>query len=370
MNLQTVSVPYVNLAAQTQAIRAELLAAAEQVFARADFILGKDVAEFEQNFAKLCGTKHAISVANGTDALILALKTLKIGADDEVITVSNSFIASAAAIALVGATPVFVDVRDDLNIDPAKISSAITKKTRAIMPVHLTGRPCDMKPLMEIAQKHNLAVIEDASQAVGATYRGQKIGSFGAINCFSLHPLKNLNALGDAGIITTDDDSHAETLRKLRNHGLKNRDESEFWGHNSRLDTLQAAFLNVKLKHLGAWTEARRQNAAFYRENLRDVVRCPEDSPHEFSIYHTFVIQAERRNELQKFLLERGIETKVHYPIPIHLQPAAKSLGVGAGSLPNTEKLAAKILSLPIYPELTEAQKELVVDSIRKFYGK
>jgi dTDP-4-amino-4,6-dideoxygalactose transaminase len=367
---QPLAVPYVNLAAQIQAIRAELLGAAERVFSRSDFILGADVTEFEANFALLCGTRHAVAVANGTDALILALKAVGIGTGDEVITASNSFIASAAAIALIGGKPVFVDVREDMNIDPASIEAAITPRTRAIEPVHLTGRPCDMAPIMEIAHKRSLHVIEDASQAVGAAYRGQKVGSFGAVNCFSLHPLKNLNALGDGGVITTNDASLADNLRKSRNHGLRNRDESEFWGHNSRLDTLQAAFLNAKLKHLTGWTEARRQNAAFYRERLHDLVVCPDDKPFEYAIYHTFVIQAERRDELQTFLLGRGIETKIHYPIPIHLQPAARALGYRAGSLPKTEQLARKILSLPIYPELTVAQKEAVVSGIRGFYGK
>jgi dTDP-4-amino-4,6-dideoxygalactose transaminase len=365
-----VQVPYVNIAAQAQALRADLLTAASRVVAAGDFILGSDVTAFEEHFAGLCGTRHAVGVANGTDALWLALRALNIGAGDEVITVSNSFIATAGAVAVVGAKPVFVDVRDDYNIDPDLIERAVTPRTKAILPVHLTGKPADMQPVMEIARRCKLHVIEDAAQAVAAEYRGQRVGSFGVINCFSLHPLKNLNACGDAGVMTTNDTELAEKLRKMRNHGLRNRDESEFFAYNSRLDSIQAALLNVKLDHLEQWTEARRANAAFYRERLKDIVWCPDDAPHERQVYHTFVVQAGRRDELQKFLLDHGIQTKVHYPIPIHLQPAAQHLGYRRGDLPVTERLAQTILSLPIYPELRTEQKELVVTAIRKFYGK
>jgi len=284
--------------------------------------------------------------------------------------VANSFLATAAAVALVDAKPVFVDVREDYNLDPSLIEKAITPRTKAILPVHLTGKPADMQPIMEIAQHHRLHVVEDAAQAVGAFYHGRRVGSFGILNAFSLHPLKNLNAAGDAGVITTNDDELAGQLRKWRNHGLRTRDESDFFAYNSRLDTVQAALLNVKFNHLEEWTEARRANAAFYRDRLSDVVWCPSDAPHERSVYHTFVIQAERRNELQQFLMQEGIETKVHYPIPIHLQPAALYLGGKCGDLPVTERLAQCILSLSIYPELTHEQKERVVSVIRKFYGK
>jgi dTDP-4-amino-4,6-dideoxygalactose transaminase len=366
----TPRVKYVDLPAQVRPLRSELLAAVAQVLDDGDFILGKSVGEFECRFAGLCKTKYAFGVANGTDALVMALKALGIGAGDEVITVSNSFLATAASIALVGAKPVFVDVRDDYNIDPALIERAVTPRTKAIIPVHLTGKPADMQPIMEVAHKRKLHVIEDAAQAVGAEYHGKRVGSFGIINCFSLHPLKNLNACGDAGVMTTNDDALADKLRKMRNHGLRNRDESEFFAYNSRLDSIQAAILNVKFGHLERWTEARRVNAAFYREQLKDVVWCPSDAPHEKQVFHTFVIQAERRDELQKFLLEQGVETKIHYPIPIHLMPAAQGLGCKRGDLPVTERLAQTILSLPIYPELTTEQKEWVVAAIRTFYGK
>jgi dTDP-4-amino-4,6-dideoxygalactose transaminase len=366
--MDTPRVPYVNLAGQSRALRAELLAAVARVIDDGDFILGKAVGEFECKFAALCGAKYALGVANGTDALVMALKALGIGAGDEVITVSNSFLATAASIALVGAKPVFVDVREDYTMDPALIERALNPKTKAILPVHLTGKPADMQPIMELAEQKKLYVIEDAAQAVGAEYRGKKVGSFGIINCFSLHPLKNLNASGDAGAMTTNDEKLWDTLRKMRNHGLKNRDESEFFAYNSRLDSIQAALLNVRFNHLEAWTQARRANAAFYRERLKDVVWCPSDAPYEKQVFHTFVIQAERRDELQKFLMENGVETKIHYPIPIHLMQAAKYLGYKRGDLPVTERLAQRILSLPIYPELTTEQKELVVSTIRKFY--
>ncbi|MEN3369770.1 MAG: hypothetical protein V7609_1913 [Verrucomicrobiota bacterium] len=363
-----VPVKYIDLPAQSRSLRAELLAAVARVLDSGEFILGSHVERFEKRFAALSDCKHALGVANGTDAIVMAFKALGVGPGDEVITAANSFLATAAAIALVGAKTVFVDVREDYNIDPDLIEEAITERTKAILPVHLTGKPADMNPILEIARAHKLHVIEDAAQAVGAKYHGKAVGSFGAVGCFSLHPLKNLNACGDAGVMTTDDDSLREKLKKMRNHGLKNRDESEFWGFNSRLDSLQAALLNVKFDHLDEWTDTRRKTADYYREHLQDLVKCPSDQPHEHSVYHTFVIQAEPRDELQKFLLDAGVETKVHYPIPIHLQPAARELGYRLGDLPVTERLSRTILSLPIYPELSSEQKETVVAVIKSFY--
>lgn len=366
--MKRTAVKYIDLPAQTGSIRDDLLAAVEDVFKSGEYILGPEVRRFEERFAQLCGCPFALGVANGTDAIVMALKALGVGPGDEVITVANSFLASTAAITLVGAKPVFVDVRDDLNINPELIEGAITPRTKAILPVHLTGKPADMNPILEIASARKLDVVEDAAQAVGASYHGKQVGSFGAIACFSLHPLKNLNAFGDGGMMTLQSESLRDKLAKMRNHGLRNRDESEFWAFNSRLDSLQAALLNVKLDHLAAWTQERRKTAAFYRENLREIVQCPSDGPEEHSVYHTFVIRAERRNELQRYLLEAGIETKIHYPVPIHLQPAARDLGYKRGDLPVTERLAETILSLPIYPELTTGQKEAVVEVIRSFY--
>ena len=367
--IKNIRIKYVNLPLQHQSIQSELLQAVEKVLKAGDFIQGEEVRLFEKHFAEYCGTKFAVGVANGTDALILTMKSLGFGMDDEVITVPNSFLATASSIALVGARPVFVDVRDHLNINPYLIAKAITPHTKAIIPVHLTGRPADMQSILEIAQRNNLWVIEDAAQAVGATYHEQKVGSFGIAGCFSLHPLKNLNACGDGGIITTDDDELYEKLLKFRNHGLRSRDKCEFWGHNSRLDTIQAAMLNVKLNYLAKWTQERRQNAAFYRKHLGDIVQVPVDKPYEWAVYHTFVIQCERRDELQRYLLDKGIETKIHYPISIHLQEAARYLGYKTGAFPIAERQAERILTLPIYPELTEEQKEMLVTEIRRFYA-
>lgn len=363
-------VPYVNFPAQFAEEKDVIMNEIRRVFERGDFILGDRVGQFENAFAELCDVKHAVAVANGTDALILALKALGIGSDDEVITASNSWISSAASIALVGARPVFVDVANDQNIDPALIESAITPKTKALMPIHLTGRCARMMEIMAIAHRHNLAVIEDSAQAVCSTVGGRKAGSFGNINCFSLHPLKNLNAAGDAGIITTDDDKMAATLKMLRHHGMKNREEVSFWGFNSRLDTLQAAILLPRVKTLGDVIEKRRRNAKIYLSGLQGVVELPVEREDEFHTYHVFVIQCNRRNELQTHLAKNGIDTKIHYPIPIHLQEAAAYLGYKKGSLPNTERQASRILSLPIHQSLSPEQIQLVIESIKDFYGK
>ena len=372
MTSAAVRIPYANLAAQHATLRDELLAAVGRVLDHGKFILGPEVGEFERRFAAVCGVDHAVAVGNGTDALVLALRVLNIGAGDEVITVPNSFVASAAAIALLGARPVFVDVADDLNIDVGRIDAAITPRTRAILPVHLTGRPAQMGPLMEIARRRTLRVVEDCAQAVCAEYDGQRVGSFGDVGCFSLHPLKTLNACGDGGVLTTGDQAIAARLRELRNIGLKTRDECVVWSGNSRLDTLQAALLLVKLGHLDEWTERRRANAAVYQRLLADVrqIRLPADGAGERAVYHTFVIQAERRDDLRAFLATHGIGTSIHYPLPIHLQAAARDLGYGVGSFPIAEAQARCMLSLPVYPELTDDDLARVAASIREFYAR
>jgi dTDP-4-amino-4,6-dideoxygalactose transaminase len=361
-------VPYVDFPAQFAGEKEELMNSVLEVFERGDFILGDKVVQFEREFAQLCGVKHAVSVANGTDSLILALRALDIGSGDEVITASNSWISSAAAIALVGARPVFVDVTSDQNIDPALIERSITPKTKAIMPIHLTGRCARMPEIMKIADKHKLPVIEDAAQAVMSHVGGKRSGSFGKINSFSLHPLKNLNAAGDAGILTTNDDELAVKLKMLRHHGMKNREEVAFWGYNSRLDTLQAAILLPRIKKLESVIERRRRNAKIYLSGLAGVVELPVEREDEFHTYHVFVIQCDRRNELQSHLMKAGIDTKIHYPIPIHRQEAAAYLGYGEGSLPVTERQAKRILSLPIHQNLDEKQLHLVVNTIKEFY--
>lgn len=364
------NIPFIDLAQQHRYLKNELLSAVDKVLDHGQFILGPEVKSFERCFADFCGVTYAVGVDNGTSALILTLRALGIGDGDEVITVPNSFLATASCITAVGAKPVFVDVRGDLNIDPSKIECAITERTKAIIPVHLTGRPAEMGQITAIANKYGVYVIEDSAQASGAKYFGQKTGSFGIAGCFSLHPLKVLSAVGDAGIITTNDSGLYERLLILRNHGLRSRDECEVWSINSRLDTIQAAMLLVKMRYFDKWIEVRRAIAAYYREQLREYAAVPEEMPHEFSVYQTFIIQAERRDELQKYLLARHIETKVHYPIPLHLQEAAEGLGYATGAFPVTENLAETILSLPIYPELTQIQIERVISAIREFYDK
>ncbi|MCE1225281.1 MAG: DegT/DnrJ/EryC1/StrS family aminotransferase [Geobacteraceae bacterium] len=363
-----IKVPFVNLKLQHAELKPEIIKAVERVLDHGQYILGPENILFEQRFASYCGVGQAIGVDNGTSALVLTLQALGIGPGDEVITAPNSFLASASCIALSGAKPVFADVNSHYTIDPARIENAITSRTKAIIPVHLTGRPADMEPIMKLAGQNGLHVIEDCAQAVGASYRGKKVGSFGMAGCFSLHPLKVLSAIGDGGVITTNDPGLHEQLLKARNHGMKNRNECEFWSGNHRLDTLQAAILLVKMGRLDHWIKARREIASFYREHLRDVVRVPDELPHEFAIYQTFVIQADRRDQLQHFLKEHSIDTKVHYPLPLHLQPAASKLGLLPGSFPVAEDQARNILSLPMYPELTREQTEKVVSVIRAFY--
>ncbi|TAE54097.1 MAG: DegT/DnrJ/EryC1/StrS family aminotransferase [Bacteroidetes bacterium] len=361
-------VPYVALASQYAAIKAEVMAAVEEVIDSGQFILGPQVDELEAKFAAMCGAKYALGVADGTDALILPMRGLGIGAGDEVIVPPNSYLASASAVALAGATPVFVDVRDDYNLDPDKIAAAITPRTKAIVAVHLTGRPADMKAIQQVADAYKLLVFEDAAQAVGATYEGRGVGSFGIAAGFSLHPLKNLAAAGDGGMITTNDEQLYQYLRKARTHGHRNRDECEFWSFNSRLDTLQAAILLVKMRYIDAWTQRRRQIASMYQDALKDFVWVPTDKAHEKAVYHTFIIQTERRDALKQWLAERDIDTKVHYPIPIHLQDSAAYLGYKKGDFPVTERHTETMMSLPVFPELADEQIAYVCESIRAFF--
>jgi dTDP-4-amino-4,6-dideoxygalactose transaminase len=342
-----------------------------EVLDSGEFILGRHVSLLEEGIARLVGVGYAVGVASGTDALTLAMRAAGIGSGDEVITAPNSFVATASAIVMAGARPVFVDVREDYNLDPAALEAACSSNTRAILPIHLTGRPADMESITQFARRKSLLVIEDCAQAIGARYRGKPVGSWGNLGCFSLHPLKNLNACGDAGIVTTDDSEFAAGLRALRNLGLRTRDECVVWSQNSRLDTIQAAMLLIKLKYLSQWTDQRRHNALLYRRFLSGLaqVQCPEDRDFEWSVYHTFVIQAERRDELKDFLAKHGIGTAIHYPVPIHLQAVAHHLGYRVGSFPVAERLAKRILSLPVYPELSEERLRFVADKIRTFYA-
>ncbi len=347
-------------------------ASLENVFNNANFILGKEVEIFEQRFASFCNVKHAIGVNSGTDAIFLALKALGVGSGDEVISVPNSFIATAGAVVATGATPVFVDVGRDYNINPYLIESVITKRTKAILPVHLTGNPAELDVISNIASKYNLSIVEDAAQAVGAVYRLKKVGSFG-IGCFSLHPLKNLNVCGDGGVITTDSDDIFEKIRLLRNHGLINRDEAIMWGYNSRLDTIQAAIALQGLDELEQITEKRIKNALLYDELLSDLEECiilPPRRDYVRQVFHTYVIEVEKRNELILYLKERGVETKIHYPIPIHLQKAAEVLGYKKGDFPICEEQSRRIISFPIHQYLKEDDILRISEYIHKFYGK
>lgn len=367
--MASIKVPYVDLASQYQEHRTEILDAVDKVMCSGNYILGPEVEAFEKSFASLCGVKHAISVADGTESLMLCMKILGIGPGDEVITAPNSWISSTSSITHVGAKPVFVDVGADQNMDPNKLENAINKKTKAIMPVHLTGKMADMNPIMEIAKKYNLPVIEDAAQSIGAIYYGRKSGSIGDFGSFSLHPLKNLNGMGDGGVVTTNNDHYARELRLIRNHGIQSRESIIKWGYNSRLDSIQAAILNVRLKYLNDVTEKRRKNAERYRRELENIVLCPKDADNCFDVYHLFVIMTEKRNALKNYLESKGIFTAIHYPVPIHLYQAASELGYSRGDFPVCEAQAERILSLPVHQNLSNEQVTYVINEIKKFFA-
>lgn len=340
-------------------------------FKTCHFVMGPEVDRFELNFAELCQSPYAVALNSGTDAIFLALKTLSIGAGDEVITVPNSFIATAGAIIASGAKPVFVDVGDDYNINVELIESAITKDTRALIPVHLTGNPANMPEIMDIADRRKLYVLEDAAQAVGASINGRAVGSFGNVGCFSLHPLKNLNVCGDGGVLTTTSHEVYNNIRLLRNHGLKNRDEAEFFGYNSRLDTLQAVIANYVMNHIGEVTRKRQKNASIYDQELselEDFVVLPPKRDRVVQVYHTYVVQVKQRTDLNRFLHENGVETKIHYPIPIHLQKPCRKMGYKRDDFPVCEKQAESIVSLPVHQHLSEEQIYYTINLIKKFY--
>ena len=361
-------VPYSALAAEAFQVKAELMRAVENVLDSGCYILGPEVAAFEHEFAEYCQVKFSAGIANGTCALHLVLRGIGLEAGDEVITAPNSFIASASSISLAGAKPVFVDIGSDGNMDPQKLEAAITKRTRAIIPVHLTGRPAKMKDILNIAQRRDLFVLEDAAQAVGASLHGKRVGSWGHAACFSLHPLKNLHAFGDGGMVTSQDPELLAKLVKSRNHGLANREQCDFWSFNCRLDEVQAAMLRVQLRHLDAWTAARRSLALRYNDLLRPYVEVPDEGPGEHCVFQTYVIKSSKRDDLKRYLNEHGVEALIHYATPIHLQPAAKDLGYSAADFPNTMEHVGKIISLPLYPTLTHAQQDRVVELISSFY--
>lgn len=361
-------IPLVDLRAQYQTLKDEILPALEDVLENMHLFLGPQVRNFEKEFAKYSECQYGIGVSSGTDALILALRACGIGVGDEVITVSHTFFATIEAIALVGAVPVFVDIDPQTyTLDWHQLEKAITPRTRAILPVHLYGHPAEMQPIMEIARRYNLRVIEDASQAHGACYQGQRVGSFGDIGCFSLYYSKNLGAYGESGICVTNDAQLAEEIHLLRDHGSKIRYQHEVMGVNGRLDEMQAAILNVKLKYLDRWNEARQQHARAYSVLLQDFsLVMPAQKSDSTHVYYVYAIQVENRDQIRQALDNEGIGTGIHFPVPSHLQPACKQYGYTKGMLPVTEAVAERILSLPMYPELTDEQLETVVHALRK----
>jgi dTDP-4-amino-4,6-dideoxygalactose transaminase len=360
------NIPLIDLTVQHRNLRNEINAAIQGVLDRADFILGQDVAKLEEEFAAYCGARYAVGVDSGLSALELSLRALGIGSGDEVIVPAHTFTATAAAVTFAGATPVFVDVDPQTwGIDPARIESAITSRTKAILPVHLYGLPADMNMILGLAEKYHLMVVEDACQAHGAKYRGLTAGNLGNAAGFSFYPTKNLGACGDGGMVTTNDAGVAETVRALRNCGQRAKNIHELEPFNHRLDNLQAAILRVKLPYLDKWIESRRKLAALYNRLLSGAnILLPVEPPGYHHVYHLYVIRSQNRDALQARLKERGIGTAVHYPTPVHLQPFYAGHGFTRGQFPIAEKICNEILSLPLYPELTEEQVEVVAAEI------
>jgi dTDP-4-amino-4,6-dideoxygalactose transaminase len=368
----TETIPFVDLQAQYRAIKDEVDAAVAEVMRAGNFILGRQVEEFEQAFAAFVGCRYGVGVGNGLDALRVALAALGVGPGDEVILPANTYIATALAVSAVGARPVLADCDPrTYNLDAGNIAAAVTPRTKAVMPVHLTGQAADLDAVNEIADKHGLLVVEDAAQAHGARYKNKPCGSFGAAAGFSFYPGKNLGAYGDAGLVTTNDAALAEKMRRLRNYGQRVKYEHVEAGLNTRLDTMQAAVLQVKLKYLPAWNAARARHAALYREALAGVgdLSFQQESPFSTHIYHLFIVETERRDELAAHLSRANIQNGIHYPIPIHLQEAYKDLGYARGAFPHSERAARRMLSLPMFPELSEAQIGRVADEIRRFFA-
>lgn len=364
-------VPLLDLKRQYRTIKPEIDEAIQRVLDHAMFIMGPEVKELEEKVAQYCGTKYGIGVASGTDALLLSLRALGVGYGDEVVTTTFSFFATAGVISRLGAKPVFVDVDSmTFNIDPQSMAKAITSKTKAIMPVHLYGQIADMDEILAIAGKKGIPVVEDAAQAIGAEYKGKKAGQFGIAAGFSFFPSKNLGAYGDGGFITTNDDNLAAVLKKLRVHGAQPKYFHSIVGYNSRLDTIQAAILIVKLKYLPQWHEARRQKADKYNELLQGIkqVATPFVHPHNYHIYHQYTILAENRDGLKEHLKSREIGFDTYYPLPLHQQECYKELNYGPGSLPVSERLAKLAISLPVFPELTTQEQEYVAGAIKEFY--
>ena len=374
--ISPMTVPLLDLKAQYATIKDQILPAVHAVFESQYFILGPVVEECERAIADYCRCPDAVSVSSGTDALLIALMAEGIGPGDEVITTPYTFFATAGSIARIGAKPVFVDIcPNSYNIDPTQIADKITTRTKAVLPVHLYGQCAEMDPILEIADRHGIAVIEDAAQAIGAEYKGRRAGAMGRYGCFSFFPSKNLGGAGDGGLVTTRDASLAERLRVLRMHGSKPKYYHSLIGGNFRFDALQAAVINVKLRHLDNWTAGRQANAARYRRLFEaaglaadDVVQLPCEEQNRRHVYNQFVIRASRRDELLGYLKNHGVGSEIYYPVPLHLQQCFAELGYREGDFPASEAAANETLALPIYPELSEQQAKYVVDCIQAFY--
>jgi dTDP-4-amino-4,6-dideoxygalactose transaminase len=361
----TTQIPFVDLKAQFAALREEVVPRVTRVMQDGSFILGPDVRRFEENFANYVGSPYCVGLESGTAALQLGLEALGVGAGDEVIVPANTYIASAIAVSATGAKPVLVEMDETYFLDSSRLEQAVTPRTKAIMPVHLYGQAVPMEPILRCARQHGLRVIEDACQAHGARWNGRAVGSFGDVGCFSFYPGKNLGAYGDGGAIVTGDAGVANEVRLLRDFGQRKKYEHLVKAGNCRLDSIQAAVLDVKLGHLNRWNDARRRNARHYDEKLSKIgIAPPRRLSDEGHVYHLYVIEVENRAHVQDVLAERGIATGIHYPIPIHLQPAYADLGIRAGSFPRAERSAKRILSLPMFPELTEEQIDRVVGAI------
>ncbi len=364
-------VPFFDLTIQNSRIRKEIDAAVSSVIDSAHFILGPNVSELEKEAAAYHGAKFAVGVASGTDALHLALKACGIKEGDEVITTPFTFVATAEAISYIGAKPVFVDIdRDTFNIDPSQIKKMINKKTKAIIPVHLFGQAADMDPIMDIAKQHDVKVIEDSCQAIGAKYGGKHVSTIGDAGCLSFFPTKNLGGFGDGGMVITNNENIFNTVKILRGHGSRTTYHYDMVGHNSRLDEIQAAVLRIKLKYLDSWMEARRKTAGLYNKLLSGCVGTPAEHEKARHVYNQYTIKAKDRNKLQEFLKSKGIGAMIYYPLALHLQKVYEHLGYKKGSLPACEKVQDEVLSLPVFPELTEAQITEVASAIREFSGK
>ncbi len=365
-------IPYLDLQAQYQSIKSEIDTAISKVLDSSSYVLGPSVKEFEEDYASYCGVQHCAGVNNGTNALLLALKALDVGPNDEVITTANTFIATVAAIHHSGAKPVLVDVDPvSRNMDANLLSMALSNKTKVIIPVHLYGRVANMDPILKLAKKYNIHVLEDAAQAQGAIYKGKRSGSIGEIAAFSFYPGKNLGAFGEAGAVTTNDPKLDKAVKMLRDHGSEKKYHHEFPGYNARMDGIQGAVLNVKLKHLDKWNKSRNEVAGWYDEALKGLpITLPSQTTEdEKQVYHVYVIETDQRDKLQKYLAKHEIPTIIHYPIPVHRQNAFDDLCYKKGDFPVTEKLADEILSLPIFPELRQEQVEFVCEKIRAFFN-